>query len=121
MSSANEKVTLSDLIAIAQDFVHKREWDTFHSPKNLAMNIAIEAGEIMEHFLWCSTEESYDQIDKKRIEIENEMADVLLTLLLLAKKTNTDLTAAFLRKLEETKKKYPVEKCRGVSTKYNKL
>lgn len=114
-------LSLQELLKIAQDFVTEREWTRFHSPKNLSMNLSIEANELMEKFLWITTEQSFTEIDKNRQEIEDEIADVFLTLLLISNATQTDLGSALLCKLEKLKQRYPVEKCKGISTKYNKL
>lgn len=114
-------LTLQDLAKIAHDFVTEREWTQFHSPKNLSMNLSIEANELMEKFLWITTEQSITEVDKNRQEIEDEIADIFLTLLLIANTTQTDLTTALLHKLEKIKQKYPIEKCRGINKKYNKL
>jgi len=99
-------------------FVHERDWAQFHTPKNLAMGVAIEAAEIMEHFLWCSGEESRALAPQKRDEVASEIGDVLIYLLRLARTLDIDIIAAAGHKLAENRLKYPVEKARGKATKY---
>lgn len=99
---------------IEKAFIHDRQWTVFHSPKNVSMNIAIEAAELMEHFLWITTEESYEAIkdsDKKR-EIAHELADVFIGVLSFANRCNIDLSQAFEEKFDLIQKKYPVEAAR---------
>lgn len=116
--------TIDSLQALAvqlAEFVDEREWDQFHNPKNLAMALAAEAGELLEHFQWLTADEA-DGLDAvRREEVAMEMADVLMFLVRLADKTGVDLLDAARRKLELNRNRYPVEKARGVATKYNKL
>lgn len=95
------------------EFNRERDWDQFHSPENLAKSISIEAGELLECFQWNSN------FNKK--EVCNELADVVNYCILLADKLEVGLEQIVLDKLEETRKKYPVSKSKGVSTKYTKL
>ncbi|SFD04316.1 NTP pyrophosphatase, house-cleaning of non-canonical NTPs [Nocardioides terrae] len=94
-------------------FVAERDWSQFHSRANLAKSISIEAGELLECFQWS------DDADPARVE--EELADVLTYCLLLADRLGVDPQDIVLRKLEETKRKYPVEKAAGRSTKYDQL
>ena len=94
-------------------FTKERDWDQFHSPENLAKSISIEAGELLECFQWNN---NYD-ID----EVKDELADILNYCILMADKIGVDPKQIVLDKMEKTAKKYPVEKAKGVSTKYNKL
>jgi dCTP diphosphatase len=103
------------------DFVAERDWDQFHSPKNLAMALVAEAGELVEHFQWLTPEQSSDLPPETQAEVELEIADVLLFLLRLCDKLAIDPLAAAHKKLELNAKKYPVEKSRGRATKYDKL
>ena len=96
-----------------KQFNEERDWDQFHSPENLAKSISIEAGELLECFQWNS---KYD-LD----EVSEELADVFNYCFLMADKLGVDPEKIILDKLEKTRKKYPVEKAKGVSTKYNKL
>lgn len=95
------------------DFTHERDWDQFHSPENLAKSISIESAELLECFQWNSN------YDKK--EVCKELADVVNYCILLADKLGVRLEDIVLEKLEETRKKYPVEKSKGKSIKYDKL
>lgn len=101
------------LIKKIKEFNEERDWDKFHSPENLAKSISIEAGELLECFQWDS---NYD-IE----EVKAELADVINYALLLADKLEVDPKQIVLDKMKETAKKYPIEKAKGVSTKYNKL
>ena len=102
-------------------FVAERDWEQFHNPKNLAMSVAIEAAELMEHFQWLTPAQAADLPANTRDELALECADVLLYLLRLCDKLDIDLAAAAGRKLALNAKKYPVEKSRGKMTKYDKL
>ena len=95
------------------DFTRERDWDQFHSPENLAKSIAIESGELLECFQWGQ------EFDKK--EVCKELADVVNYSILLADKLGVKLEDIVMEKLEENRKKYPVEKAKGRSTKYDKL
>ena len=96
-----------------EKFNEERDWDQFHSPENLAKSISIEAGELLECFQWNSN------FDKD--EVCEELADVVNYCILLADKLDVELEDIILAKLEKTRKKYPVDKAKGKSTKYDKL
>ena len=102
-------------------FAMERDWDQFHNPKNLAMALAGEAGEVLEHFQWLTFEQASSLPAETHAEVALECADVLLFLLRLCDKLDIDLAAAAKKKLVLNAKKYPVEKSRGKATKYNKL
>ena len=102
-------------------FAAARDWDQFHNPKNLAMALAGEAGEVLEHFQWLTFEQAANLPRETREEVALECADVLLFLLRLTDKLDIDLPAAARRKLALNAKKYPVAKSRGKATKWNKL
>ncbi len=112
---------LSKLNAALAEFVEQRDWDQFHNPKNLAMALAAEAGELLEHFQWLSETEAGSLGTMQRNEVAMEMADILMFLLRLADKLQVDLLKAAEEKLELNRRKYPVEKARGRATKYDKL
>jgi predicted pyrophosphatase len=95
-------------------FNEERDWDQFHSPENFAKSIAIEAGELLECFQWNS--ENYN-----KEEVCEELADVFTYCIQMAMKLGVDPEEIILKKLDKTRKKYPVDKAKGVSTKYNKL
>ena len=96
-----------------KQFNEERDWDQFHSPENLAKSISIEAGELLECFQWNNN------FDKD--EVCEELADVVNYCILLADKLDVELEDIILSKLEKTRKKYPVDKAKGKSTKYTKL
>lgn len=96
-----------------KEFNRQMDWDQFHTPENLAKSISIEAGELLECFQWNNDYDFEDVCD--------ELADVYSYVLMMAEAIDVDLDEIALAKLEKTKKKYPVEKFKGISTKYNKL
>ena len=104
---------MQKLIGALREFNLERDWDKFHTEENLAKSISIEAGELLECFQWDS---SYDMDD-----VCEELSDVLSYCIMLADRLNVDIETIVLDKLEKTKKKYPVEKAKGISTKYDKL
>ena len=115
--------TVGDLKDRVLAFAREREWEQFHAPKNLSMALAAEAGELMEHFLWASADDSKALMaDKqKRQEIEEELADVIIYGLEFANMTGIDVASAIERKMAANARKYPVEKSRGNSAKYTEL
>ncbi|MBK8857601.1 MAG: nucleotide pyrophosphohydrolase [Opitutaceae bacterium] len=115
--------TVAELRERVLAFVRERDWEQFHAPKNLSMALAAEAGELMEHFLWSTPEQSRVVVQEpvKRHKIEEEIADVVIYALEFANMTGIDVSAAIERKLAVNAKKYPVEKSRGRSEKYNEL
>ena len=104
---------MKELIKEIRKFNEEWDWDKFHSPENLAKSISIEAGELLECFQWNN---NYDLE-----EVKSELADILNYSLLLADKLNIDPKQIVLDKMKITAQKYPIEKAKGVSTKYNKL
>ena len=115
------KDSLASLRAQLAAFAEARDWDQFHNPKNLAMALAGEAGELVEHFQWLTFEEAANLPRATREEVALECADVLLFLLRLCDKLDIDLAAAARTKLALNARKYPVAKSRGRATKYTKL
>ena len=113
--------SLESLRAKLNAFAAERDWDQFHNPKNLAMALAGEAGELLEHFQWLTFDQAAHLPPAQREEVALECADVLLFLIRLADKLNIDLAEAAQRKLELNAQKYPAEKSRGKATKYDKL
>jgi NTP pyrophosphatase (non-canonical NTP hydrolase) len=102
-------------------FVAERDWDQFHNPKNLAMALVAEAGELVEHFQWLTPEQSERLAPEVRAEVALEIADVLLFLLRLCDRLDIDPVQAAQRKLALNAQKYPVHKARGRAAKYDKL
>lgn len=104
---------MEELIKQIKQLNEERDWDQFHSPENLAKSIAIESGELLECFQWNN---NYD-----KAEVCEELADVFTYCIMMADKLEVDPKEIILKKLDKTRKKYPVDKAKGVSTKYNKL
>lgn len=103
------------------DFRNRRDWEQFHDPKNLAEAISIEAGELLENFLWKTTEESRLIEGVKLDNVKQESADIFIYLLLLCESLNFDLLDEAEKKLTINEGKYPEEKTKGNSRKYNEL
>lgn len=112
------KALQTELAAFAAD----RDWEKFHTPKNLAMALSGEAGELLECFQWLTPEQSELRAlpSETLQEIEEEMADVLLYLLRLADRLNVDLEAVAKSKLQQNAVKYPVDKSKGNAVKYSR-
>jgi dCTP diphosphatase len=115
--------TVSELKTRVLAFVRERDWEQFHSPKNLSMALAAETGELMEHFLWATAEQSrvIAREPEKRAKIADELADVVIYALEFANMTGLDVSAAIEDKMAANARKYPVEKARGRSDKYTEL
>jgi NTP pyrophosphatase (non-canonical NTP hydrolase) len=99
-------------------FAAARDWDPFHSPKNLAMALSAEAGELAEVFQWLTEEQSRRLDAKTRSAAADEVADVLLYLVRIADKLDIDLLAEAERKLADNERRYPIDKARGSAKKY---
>ena len=106
--------SLEELKQKIDQFNKERDWDKFHSPSNLAKSIVIEAGELMECFQWSDDDYNIE-------DVKEELADVMNYCIQLASKLNLDIKEIVENKLALTEKKYPVDKAKGVSTKYYKL
>jgi NTP pyrophosphatase (non-canonical NTP hydrolase) len=102
-----------------RDFASERDWDQFHSPKNLAMAMIVEAAELVEHFQWLTEDQSQALPPDKLTEVEQEIADIQIYLIRLADKLGIDMEQAVNAKMELNEKKYPAEKVRGSAEKYN--
>jgi len=100
-------------------FCAERDWDQFHSPKNLASALSVEAAELLEHFQWLTEEESKRLPPAKLAQVRDEMADVLVYLVRLADKLDVDLLAAAADKIAKNAAKYPADKVRGSMKKYS--
>ena len=102
-------------------FAEERDWDQFHSPKNLSMALSAEVAEIIEHFQWLTEEQSKNLSKDKQEEVETELADTLIYLVRLADKLGVDLLATARRKIEVNEGKYPVDKAMGSAKKYTEF
>jgi len=101
-----------------REFAKERDWDQFHSPKNLAMALIVEAAELVEHFQWLSEEESLELSDSALKEIAEEIADIQIYLVRLADKLGIDILSAAEAKLAENDRKYPASRVKGSPKKY---
>lgn len=99
-------------------FVTEREWDQFHTPKNLAMALSGEVGELLEHFQWLTPEQSADLPEESRTRVAEEIADVQIYLAALADRLGVEVGPAVARKMELNAEKYPAERVRGSARKY---
>ncbi|WP_136799683.1 nucleotide pyrophosphohydrolase [Desulfosediminicola ganghwensis] len=115
--------SIEELTRRVKEFCETRDWDQFHGPKDLAIGVITEASELLEHFRFLSEEDSRSilQDPTRKLEIEDEVADVLFFLLRFSQMYDIDLTKALIRKLKKIEQKYPVEKARGKNLKYTDL
>lgn len=113
--------TIETLTSEIRAFRDARDWRQFHNPKELAIAITAEAGELLQHFVWQSPEQSDRRVTERRDEIESEIADVAILLFELADNCGIDLAGAMRAKLARNEERYPVEKARGSNKKYNEL
>ena len=112
---------LNTLKKLMRDFADTRDWNQFHSPKNLSMALSVEASELVEHFQWLTEEQSKNLPQDKLNEVANELADTLLYLVRLADKLDIDLLSAAKNKMKLNGQKYPVDQSRGNSKKYTEF
>ena len=113
--------SLRKLLKIAIKFRDEREWKQFHTFKDLAVTLALEAAEVLEHAQWKSEKEVVAYLKQRREHVADELADVLHVLLLLAEHAKVDLAKAFEHKMKKNRTKYPVHKARGSAKKYTEL
>jgi len=116
MSNELEEIKLK-----LREFAKERDWDQFHSPKNFSMALIVECAELVEHFQWLTDEQSKRLPEDTLDEVSLEMADIMIYLIRLADKLDVDLIDSVKRKMALNAIKYPVEKSKGLATKYNKL
>ena len=114
-------VDLNDLKQRLREFAEARDWDQFHSPKNLSMALSAEVAEIVEHFQWLTEEQSKTLPKDKLAEVETELADTLIYLIRLADKLDIDLLKAAKNKIDINEQKYPIDKAKGNAKKYTEL
>lgn len=113
---------MKDLEEIRQrvaGFAKERDWDQFHSPKNLAMALSVEAAELMEHFQWLSEAQSRELDDDTLAAVADEIADVQVYLVRIADSLGVDILSTVKTKMEKNAQKYPADKVRGSAKKYN--
>jgi NTP pyrophosphatase (non-canonical NTP hydrolase) len=121
MSTPDSTDPLLALRDALRRFAAERDWDKFHSPKNLAVALSVEAAELLEHFQWLTDEQSAALPPETRAAVSEEVADVLLYLIRLGDRLDLDLIACATEKLQRNAEKYPVEKARGNARKYTQL
>lgn len=119
MKNAEMQNDLMELRELVREFVNERDWDKFHTPKNLATALSVEASELLEPFQWLVSGNRNELSDAKLTAIRHEMADVLVYLVRLADKLDVDLFAAVLDKMAINRTKYPAGKVRGDARKYS--
>ncbi|MHA1993427.1 MAG: nucleotide pyrophosphohydrolase [Candidatus Hodarchaeales archaeon] len=110
------ETTLTELSELVADFINARDWNKYHTPKNLAMSISIEAAEIMELFQWVTTEEASENVHKDpslKKALEDELADVLIYLLSMVNTCNIDIAQAVRSKLSENESRFPIAMVSG--------
>lgn len=124
MNESKDRDSVDPLVLLRDKlrrFATARDWDQFHSPKNLASALAVEAAELLEPFQWLTEEQSRHLTAAQSQAVREEMADVLLYLIRLADKLDVDLATAASDKIVRNSAKYPVEKARGSNKKYTDL
>jgi dCTP diphosphatase len=109
--------TLDELRQRLREFARARDWEQFHSPKNLSMALIVEAAELVEHFQWLTEAQSHALAPEKRREVEEEIADVFIYLTRLSDLLGVDLMQAAERKIALNEQKYPADKVRGSAAK----
>jgi len=117
----DRSVALVELRDALRRFAAERDWQRFHTPKNLAIALSVEASELLEHFQWLTEAESQSLDATQLAGVREELADVFLYLVRLADRLDVDLVSAARDKLELNAKKYPADKARGSSRKYTDL
>jgi NTP pyrophosphatase (non-canonical NTP hydrolase) len=106
----NELLQLRDRL---REFARERDWEQFHSPKNISMALIVEAAELVEHFQWLTGKQSYELPPEKLREVEEEVADIFIYLVRLSDRLGVDMLDAAWRKIEKNAKKYPADVVRG--------
>jgi len=111
----DKTTTVDDLRLLIREFVTERAWEEYHAPKNLAMSIAIEAAELMEHFQWLPGEESREIASNSevRAQVEDELADVMIYALAFANAIGADVSQIVRRKMERNQRRFPVHEVQG--------
>jgi NTP pyrophosphatase (non-canonical NTP hydrolase) len=117
----NDVIDNQKLAHLLRSFAVERDWDQFHTPKNLASSLSVEAGELLELFQWSRGQKVWDDVADPaiRTKVEHELADILLTVIRFADKAGINLQEIAERKLELNAKKYPADKFRGSDRKYD--
>lgn len=112
---------MEKLIQKLREFAKERDWGKFHSPKNLAIALSVEAAELLEEFQWLTEEQSRQPDSERLSRIKDEICDVMIYLVLLSDQLSINPLLSTFEKIEKNRKKYPVEKVRGSAKKYTEL
>ncbi len=120
MSEKKESI-FSDIQSAIRQFVDERDWDQFHSPKDLAISLSLESAEVLEHFQWKNEDEVKEHIEKHKGDLAEELVDVMWFVILLAKKLDIDIADAFSKKLAKNIQKYPTTNAKGNHKKYTEF
>jgi len=115
---------MSDIKKLSEKIIKfrdERDWKQFHNPKDVAISLSLEAGEVLEHFQWKNKEEIEKYVETHKDDIGEELADVLYWVLLMCNDLEIDIYDALGKKIKKNEKKYPVDKVKGKHNKYNKL
>ena len=110
---------LEELKLKLREFAQVRDWEQFHSPKNLSMALSVEAAELVEHFQWMTEQQSSELTPQRHVAVAFELADIFIFLLRLSDQLDVDLMEITKRKMELNNKRYPIEKVKGSSIKHN--
>lgn len=118
-----ESIKLDKITKELDTFISERDWDQFHSIKNLSMALSVECSELVEIFQWLKEEESNSVAtnSKLQLKVKEEIADIFVYLIQIARKSNIDIESAVLEKIKKNAEKYPVDKSKGISKKYDDL
>lgn len=121
MLNGDNTTTVLELREKVAEFVSERKWEKFHTPKNLAESICIEAAELLEIFQWIESEESrgYAQLEKNKDRVCEELADIMIYSLSVANSINIDLSESVIRKIKQNTEKYPKDKFHGKAREYS--
>lgn len=114
-------MNIKNLQKLIIKFRDLRDWKQFHNPKDVAISLSLEASEVLEYFQWKSKDEMERFLDKNRLKVGEELADVLYWVLLLSHDLNINLEKTFIRKMKINENKYPIKKSKGKNTKYTEL
>ena len=118
LETEGRPAVMENLLKIIRQFNEERDWEQYHSPKNLAMALSVEVAEVVEHFQWLNQTQSRSVEPSKKEEIKDEIGDILIYLVNLADKLGIDPIRAALDKIEKNRSKYPVELSKGNALKY---
>ena len=121
MTTTRPNSDIKQLQQTLTEFAQQRDWEQFHTPKNLAMALSGEVGELLEIFQWLTPEQSQQLSPEKKQHAREEIADVMMYLLRLADKSDIDVMQACQEKIQQNAAKYPISKCYGSAKKYNEL